>query len=160
MYSPEQRRERYLDNRDSHLQACRDWNKNNREKCKGYQKKHRSTEAFKERRRIQRRADYALDSSKEKADGRKYRIGLRDTVIAHYGGKCACCGEANKGFLTVDHIEGVIPEMEACGKKLGHWALYKYLIKNNFPPGYQLLCANCNMAIGWWGVCPHKQEPY
>lgn len=89
-----------------------------------------------------------------------YRLERRNIVLAHYGGKCACCGEANKGFLTVDHIEGVIPEMEACGKKLNGWVLYNYLIAQNFPPGYQCLCANCNMAIGWWGVCPHKQVPY
>ena len=32
---------------------------------------------------------------------------LRAAVIAGYGGHCACCGEANPGFLTIDHIYGL-----------------------------------------------------
>lgn len=91
---------------------------------------------------------------------RVYRLGVRNTVLAAYGNKCACCGEANKGFLTVDHIDGNVPELAETGKKLSGWVLYNYLIAHDFPPGYQCLCANCNMGIGWWGTCPHKKEPY
>lgn len=144
----------------AHNAACLRWNRRNPDKVKIYQKRHRSTEKFKAARREKRRALYAIDGSKEKTEQRKYRLKLRDAVIEHYGGKCACCGESNKGFLTGDHINGEVPELATVGRKLGNWQLYQYLVKNNFPPGYQLLCANCNMATGWWGICPHKQEPY
>lgn len=86
------------------------------------------------------------------------RVDRRIRVFSHYGSKCACCGESEIGFLTIDHIGGMVPEMAECGVKLGGDNLYKYLIAHNFPPGYQCLCANCNMAIGWWGVCPHKAK--
>ena len=26
----------------------------------------------------------------------------------------------------------------------GGWSFYKYLKKKHYPPGYQVLCANCN----------------
>ena len=35
---------------------------------------------------------------------RKARATLRQTVIAAYGGKCACCGIDDWHFLSIDHI--------------------------------------------------------
>lgn len=84
------------------------------------------------------------------------RAARRIILFDHYGNKCACCGERETGFLTIDHIGGLVPEMKECGRKLGGDNLYKYLVAHHFPPGYQCLCANCNLAISWWGVCPHK----
>jgi hypothetical protein len=26
-----------------------------------------------------------------------------------------------------------------------------------YPPGFRVLCHNCNMAIGLFGVCPHER---
>ena len=40
---------------------------------------------------------------------------------------------------------------------LGH-ALYRWLIKHNFPPGFRCLCANCNSSRGYYGYCPHERE--
>jgi hypothetical protein len=142
----------------AHNAACLRWNKRNPDKTKVYQKRHRSTEEFRQRRREKRKEPE--NRAKDLAQMKKQRLRNRDAVIAHYGGKCACCGESNKGFLTGDHINGQVPEMAIVGRKLNHSELYKYLVKNNFPPGYQLLCCNCNMATAWWGICPHKREPY
>jgi len=33
--------------------------------------------------------------------------------------------------------------------------MYKWLVANDFPPGFQVLCANCNMAKDRPGGCPH-----
>jgi len=90
--------------------------------------------------------------------GKRGNARRRKIVLVHYGSRCACCGEDEEGFLTIDHIDGIVPEMAVVGRKLGGVNLYKYLIKYNFPPGYQCLCSNCNMAIGWWGICPHKRK--
>jgi hypothetical protein len=73
------------------------------------------------------------------------------TVLDYYGNACACCGESNKGFLTLDHINGGGSEER---KRNGE--LWTYLVKNNFPDGYQILCYNCNCGRQQnSGVCPH-----
>lgn len=68
-----------------------------------------------------------------------YKIKLQ--VISHYGGRCAVCGEATLAFLTIDHIEG---EGRKHINKIVGGGFYRWLIKNNFPPGYQVLCFNHN----------------
>lgn len=79
---------------------------------------------------------------------------IKAEVYAHYGTACACCGESNVGFLTIDHING-------CGKEtrkehgLGG-SFYRWLRRNGFPEGFQTLCYNCNLGrANNGGVCPH-----
>ena len=70
---------------------------------------------------------------------------------------CRCCEETMMEFLAVDHIDGRknLPEKE---KNLRSVGLLNFLIKNNFPEGYQILCHNCNMAKGFYGKCPHEMK--
>ena len=73
--------------------------------------------------------------------------------ILHYGGKCTCCGEDRLVFLAIDHINGGGSKEH---QKVGHGtAFYRWLRKNEYPQGYQVLCHNCNFAK-WMGICPHK----
>lgn len=82
----------------------------------------------------------------------------RQTVIAHYGEKCSCCGESIPQFLAIDHINGNGNKERKKIKKAGS-GFYKWLIDNNFPEGYQVLCHNCNMGRHLnGGICPHKQS--
>lgn len=83
---------------------------------------------------------------------RKYRRKIRRRVLDHYGRKCVCCGETTEEFLAVDHIERRIKGE----KRKGGYAFYLWLIKNDFPEGFQVLCHNCNLAKGYYGCCPHK----
>jgi hypothetical protein len=89
---------------------------------------------------------------------------LRAKAYAGYGGfVCACCGETEPAFLSIDHIEnnGSIVR-KVTGQGTGG-SLYRWLIKNNFPPGYQVLCMNCQWGKRCCGVCPHKKttlEPF
>lgn len=77
---------------------------------------------------------------------------LRKQVIDAYGGKCACCGESNPAFLSVDHINNDGAEHR---RSVRH--LYTWLRQNDFPKdGFQLLCFNCNCAKGIYGICPHQ----
>lgn len=138
--------------------ANRNWVLRNPDKVRLTQRRFRQTSKYKEWKRLYRKKPEI--KAQVSVTMKRDRLRDRDAVIAHYGGKCFCCGEANKGFLTVDHVDGQVPELAVVGKKLGHSALYRYLVKNNFPEGYQLACCNCNMATGWWGTCPHKKEPY
>ena len=86
------------------------------------------------------------------------RDAVKRTVFEYYSKcviRCACCGETDERFLTIDHIHGK--------KKHGHnknstgMTLWRWLIRNNFPSGFQILCMNCNWAKGQYGECPHKE---
>jgi hypothetical protein len=82
---------------------------------------------------------------------------LRQAVLAHYGGQCACCGEAQEVFLTVDHIGGGGNEHRRQINGTHRSAtFYRWLKNNNYPPGYQVLCCNCNYAKHRDGRCPHE----
>mgnify|MGYP001559045387 CR=1 FL=1 len=79
---------------------------------------------------------------------------LRDLVLDKYGKFCQCCGEDDIRFLAIDHIHGNgNKHRREIGQ--GTYRVYTWLVKNNFPPGFQVLCHNCNLAKGFYGVCPH-----
>jgi hypothetical protein len=79
-----------------------------------------------------------------------------DAVFEHYGDQCACCGEADRTFLTLDHInnDGAKQRREL-GRGLGFRG---WLVKQGFPSGFQILCWNCNCAKWRVGICPHEAE--
>jgi hypothetical protein len=90
---------------------------------------------------------------------KKYAAKLRLIVIKHYCGediRCQClgCHTTDICFLQVDHIDGKghshrIGVNRAVGK-----ALWLWIIKNNFPQGFQILCSNCNYAKKCGPCCP------
>lgn len=85
---------------------------------------------------------------------------LKQEIINHYGGKCACCGITDPFFLSVDHINND-GYLERRGKirryRPSGYFLYKRIIKANFPNDLQILCFNCNIAKQHnKGICPHK----
>ena len=79
-------------------------------------------------------------------------------VFDRYGGPaCACCGERRVEFLTIDHIHGGgnRHRRESRIAKLAAW-----LKRNGCPPGFQVLCFNCNQGKGAGTECPHQRpEP-
>ncbi len=78
-----------------------------------------------------------------------------EKVLDHYGRKCACpgCSETNPIFLTIDHINN---DGNVQRKKVSQHRLPRWLVENNFPDGYQLLCWNCNCGKHRnKGICPH-----
>ena len=62
-------------------------------------------------------------------------------VLEHYGTSCACCGTTE--HLAIDHVKG---DGKRHREEIGatSQALYVWLIKNNFPAGFQTLCTSCN----------------
>lgn len=81
---------------------------------------------------------------------------LRQKVLSHYDGKCMCCEEPEPTFLTIDHIGGLGQLHRQEIGTTSSVALIKWIIKNQFPPGLQVLCFNCNLAKGLYGECPHS----
>ena len=83
---------------------------------------------------------------------------IRETVIAKYGGGCACCGEARYEFLCLDHVNGGGTKIRRADKS-AIAKLYRLLaLEDGVLPDYRVLCHNCNQAYGLYGYCPHQRE--
>lgn len=77
-------------------------------------------------------------------------------VFEYYGNRCSCCDENEPCFLAIDHIDGNGNQHRKDIGKAGS-GFYKWLIVNDFPEGFQVLCHNCNMGKHLnGGKCPHK----
>jgi hypothetical protein len=82
-----------------------------------------------------------------------YRL-QHEAIVAYGGYRCACCKETEPLFLTIDHVKnngGRHRRRVGFGDKF-----YRWLKDRGYPPGFQVLCLNCNQ--GRWrngGVCPH-----
>lgn len=101
-----------------------------------------------------------------KAKDRRQRL-KREAFAAYGGAICACCGETSIEFLTLDHIAGdgaahrkrVTEERgwTSRSQSFSGTHLYLWLKQNNYPPGFQVLCMNCNFSMGKYGYCPHNK---
>lgn len=133
-------REKYL---ETHIDEIKAWQKDY------YQKNKESIRKKQQKYEQENRGKF-------KVYQKQFREKLRLECLTHYGGnppKCACCGETEIKFLTIDHINGGGNQHYKLRKKS---SIYQWLVNNNFPEGYQVLCYNCNCAKGHYGVCPHQ----
>jgi hypothetical protein len=81
---------------------------------------------------------------------------VRDETLQRYGAVCQCCGETQRQFLTLDHINGGGNTHRRSlfnGKTIGGIAFYRRLRAQGYPDGFQVLCWNCNMARAHYGTC-------
>lgn len=116
----------------------RDWRSKNRQHhnaaCRAYRKKNRD--------RLNQRL-------------RDDRAALRRQVLKRYSDgrpQCSCCGTEYYPFLTLDHInkdganhrETVTGNRRSTGRRFWAW-----IIKNGFPPGFRVLCYNCNCSAAY-----------
>lgn len=96
------------------------------------------------------------NGERELVNSRAWHLAIKLEGLRHYGGVCACCGEADIRFLTFDHIDGGGNQhrAEVVGSLLVRW-----LRRSGWPSGFQILCFNCNSGRSVnGGVCPH-QDP-
>jgi hypothetical protein len=89
-----------------------------------------------------------------------YYVERKKMVFKHYGSKCACCGEKEPNFLTIDHINNDgNKERWPSGVRITGWLLYSRIVKENYPTTYQILCMNCNFGKRMnGGICPHLSQ--
>jgi len=130
-------------NRDKHNQFSKKWQQNNRDKYNQSQREwhHNNRDKQNQLRKEERRQ-------------------LRDEVIDAYGGKCTCCDETRREYLTIDHTNGGGNKHR---REIGATSsddLYRWLKQNNYPKGFQVLCFNCNCGKRNYSVCPHKKEKF
>jgi hypothetical protein len=85
-----------------------------------------------------------------------------DGFITTYGGSCECCGEAERRFLTLDHVNndgGGRDRNQTPG--LGTSTILRRLRRDGWPrdPTYALACFNCNSGRHLnGGICPHQER--
>ena len=88
----------------------------------------------------------------ERSSANKLELKLKTFAI--YGGViCACCGETDHRFLTLDHINNDGAEH----RKQVYSNIYRWLKAKKYPEGFQVLCWNCNLGkYHNKGICPHQ----
>lgn len=88
---------------------------------------------------------------------------LRDEFLMEYGGKCACCGERDIAFLTLDHVnrDGA-KHRKGLGLGAGRSStleVYRDIKRRGWPKdSYRILCMNCNWATRSGAPCPHADR--
>jgi hypothetical protein len=134
------------------------------EKYRQYRRTYyRKYESERHRMRVQQGICYRC--TRPKVEGKTYcekhrqmdkneRRRLFEEVLFHYGDKCECCGETRREFLTLDHIngDGAIHRRQTKGGTM------RDIKQRNFPPGFRVLCMNCNWTRGVQKYCPHDKE--
>jgi len=95
---------------------------------------------------------------------------VRLEALNAYGGLvCSCdhggqqCGPHPAEHLSLDHINGENVRMASYGRERSTDLAYR-LRKEGYPPGYRVLCHNCNLSLGFYGRCPlstteHQDRP-
>ena len=158
----------YIKNRDTVIERSAARDKDNPEKRREYSRNYRkrhperarmsarmSDKNNAEKRHAAQKRRYHKNPEKYRARSRKYNLARRTRVLQHYGGKCACCGENNIEFLAIDHINGGGNiERRTTGVRSGI-GLTIWIEQSNYPPHLRVLCHNCNMALAFYGYCPH-----
>src|SRR5579859_3003759 len=96
-------------------------------------------EKYLERERTRRWRERHMDQSR--AIVQRYKAKLKKEVMEAYGNKCACCGESEPQFLTIDHINGDgKTHRKTVSSGFGGYHFYLWLRKNHYPEGFQILC--------------------
>lgn len=116
----------------------------------------RSRDTHREENRAKCRAYYWRTREQQLGKARAYRTAAKAAVFEAYGGPaCKCCGETIEKFLTIDHINGGGRAHRSDGRRIGS-EIYIQLKARGFPPGFQVLCFNCNCGRSVnGGTCPH-----
>lgn len=101
--------------------------------------------------------ELAAARSKINAENLARRNATRDKVYLAYGGyRCACCGETEKTFLSIDHVNNDGAQHRRESGLVTTEQIHRWIIRHNYPTNFQVLCMNCQ-----WGkrlnngVCPH-----
>jgi hypothetical protein len=131
-------------------------------RCKKCQRKfqqdsyYRDIEKTRERQRNKNHKLYWNDPKESAKKARCSRRRLRLDTLEIYGGKCACCGEREESFLTIDHIHG---DGNKHRREVGNNSIsvLQAIRREGYPKDkYQVLCFNCNRSKFALGYCAHQ----
>jgi hypothetical protein len=80
-------------------------------------------------------------------------------VIDHYSNgtmRCSACGIQDMRVLSIDHISGAGNKHRREINVSSGWKFGRWLIRENYPEGYQVLCMNCQFIKR---VANHETKP-
>jgi hypothetical protein len=140
-------------NKERHNACKRKWQLEHREYLNKWHREWRKKN-HERLRQIEKRR-YEKHKIKRCMQQRKRHAERRLKILEHYGRRCICCGETQIEFLSIDHVNGGGYKER---KDRGIFGLYQYIIKNNYPDRFRILCHNCNQSMGFYGYCPHNKE--
>lgn len=149
-------RERRQANPEKFRTYVRNWSHRNwdHEKRRQYEWRKRNPEKYLEH-------QHRWQKANRNTKANDLRLKHRNAVYAHYGEHCACCGEPERMFLTIDHVnnDGAVHRKTLKGKiGSGGSSFFAWLVRSGFPSGFQTLCRNCNWGKhANSGVCPHHR---
>ena len=128
---PDYDRQWYITHRDSIRQRAKIYRLSHKEQTHVYEKQYYS--------------EHKKECNSKTAE---LRTKIKRQVLTFYGNdKCACvkCGFDDVRALSIDHINGngAKQRQQESGLRGGGIRFYTWLIKNNYPKGYQTLCMNC-----------------
>jgi len=128
-------------NPDKYKGHKKKWMDKNPDKIKSYKKNWRdkNKKTIKEKAAIYGNLPQTIEQRKQ------YRADIKIKVFTHYCGgdvKCNKCPYTDIRALSIDHINGDGSEHRKLINKRGI-GFYNWLIKNNYPEGFQVLCMNC-----------------
>ena len=85
----------------------------------------------------------AADPEAGRERERRRHAANQEIVFNHYGRECACCGATER--LTIDHMHGD-GKQHRVEIGMGSSQLYRWLVANRLPSGFQTLCYPCNRS--------------
>lgn len=146
------------EHREKHRAANKDYYRRNKAKIWARKKKQVQKRAEEARKYYLKHKEQPEFIKKRRAWRREWDKKQRHAAIMAYGGyRCVCpgCDATESEFLSIDHIKGGGHQHR---REIGIGAnFFVWLRKNNYPPGYRVLCHNCNQARGFYGYCPHER---
>ena len=141
-----------LENKEKIKERDKEYRFKNKDRLSAYMRGYRLKN--KERLSEKNKRDYQASPYKACIRGEKWREDAKKTCLLHYSAgdipMCSVdgCTVTDIDMLQIDHIgnNGSAHRKEIAGKRksAGHLT-YRWLIKNEFPMGFQVLCANHNI---------------
>ena len=92
--------------------------------------------------------DYFCFGSEKQIKAKKQRFNTKIKVLSHYSDgciRCKRCGLRHVFALTIDHINNDGAEHRKRDNLYGGNSFYRWLIKNKYPEGFQVLCMSCQL---------------
>lgn len=136
------------------------WREKNRDHLR-----QQATERMKKWRAAAKAEDVTSYLSKEAKKMRERNKRIKLLVYENYGGfLCACCGEKEPMFLSIDHKNNdgyahrkMIKNGTTNGITLYNWIYGQFKKTGIWPDGFQILCMNCQHGKARnGGICPHQ----
>lgn len=127
-------------------EKIREWRSINKDKKRSQDSAYRARNPGKVRDRIRKWRAESPSHRESQTTMRKrqtrYNSDIKSKVFNAYGGfVCSECGISDPDVLTIDHIN---PDTKVSRRDVGN-ILRRRLAREGFPPGYQVLCFNCNI---------------